>query len=158
MNVLLVDDQVNVLNGLTSGIDFCKIGFDGVYTASGVGEALKVLEALPIDVLVSDIEMPERNGMELNTIVREKYPDTLRILLTSHAIFAYAQEVLKLGCFDYLVQPVPYAKIEESLSRARARILQEKKHRQVQSLGSLFDSHRVQFLNNTMMDLFSKTP
>lgn len=158
MNVLLVDDQVNVLNGLTSGIDFCKIGFDGVYTASGVGEALKVLEALPIDVLVSDIEMPERNGMELNTIVREKYPDTLRILLTSHAIFAYAQEGLKLGCFDYLVQPVPYAKIEESLSRARARILQKKKHRQVQSLGSLFDSHRVQFLNNTMMDLFSKIP
>lgn len=158
MNVLLVDDQINVINGLLARIHFSNLGYSQVYTATSVEEALAILDKHPVHVLVSDIEMPGRNGMELNAIARDRYPDMLRILLTSHAVFAYAQEGLKLGCFDYLVQPVPYAKIEESLSRAFDRLKMNEKHRQISNLGVLFDTHRTKFLNATMMDLFSKNP
>ena len=72
-------------------------------SASSADEALGIMAQQSIDVLVSDIEMPGKDGLQLNAIVREKYPEVLRILLTSHAIFSYAQEGLKLGCFDYLV-------------------------------------------------------
>lgn len=158
MNVLLVDDQVNVLNGLLASINFKKFGYAQVFTATNVDEALRILEVNSIHVLVSDIEMPGRNGLELNAIVKEQYPDILRILLTSHALFAYAQEGLKLGCFDYLVQPVPFAKIEESLSRAAVQLQMNERKRKINSLGTLFDTHRTEFLNATLMNLFNKNP
>ena len=44
------------------------------------------------------------------------------ILLTSHANFSYAKEGLRLGCFDYLVQPAPYLEIEEALARAAMQV------------------------------------
>lgn len=156
MNALIVDDQVNVINGLMTSIDFKKLGYQRVACATNTTEALEILRAGPIDVLVSDIEMPGRNGLELNAIVKETYPDILRILLTSHARFSYAQEGIKLGCFDYLVQPVPYEEIEKVLSRAAVQLRVNERFKQMSSLGKLFDSHRTEFLNAVMMDLFSK--
>ena len=157
MNILIVDDQISVINGLMTGVNFKKLGYNHVASASSADDALRLMEQEPIDVLMSDIEMPGKDGLELNAIVREKYPDVLRILLTSHAIFSYAQEGLKLGCFDYLVQPVPYAKIEESLAKAAVQLRMNAKARQIRSLGNFFETHRTQFLNAVMMNLFCES-
>lgn len=156
MNILIVDDQISVINGLMSSINFRKLGYQRALSASSADEALGIMAQQSIDVLVSDIEMPGKDGLQLNAIVREKYPEVLRILLTSHAIFSYAQEGLKLGCFDYLVQPVPYGKIEESLAKAAVQIKMNEKARKISSLGRFFESHRTQFLNTAMLNLFSK--
>lgn len=118
MNILIVDDQISVLKGLLNGIHFQELGFTSVDTAMSTGEALKILEKKPIHILLTDVEMPGRNGLELNSIVKEKYPDVLRIVLTSHAVFSYAQTSIKLGCFDYIVQPAPFEDIEATLKRA----------------------------------------
>ena len=156
MNVLIVDDQVNVIDGLISGVDFQKLGYEQVFGAASVEAALEILQQKTVDVLISDIEMPGKNGLELNAIVKKKYPKILRILLTSHARFSYAQEGLKLGCFDYLVQPVPYSEIEESLARAAIQIRMDERLRQMSMLGKLFDTHRTEFLNEVMLKLFGK--
>ena len=156
MNILIVDDQISVINGLMSSINFRKLGYQRILSAFDADEALEIMARQSIDVLVSDIEMPGKDGLQLNAVVREKYPGVLRILLTSHAIFSYAQEGLKLGCFDYLVQPVPYGKIEESLAKAAVQIKMNERAREINSLGRFFESHRTQFLNTTMLNLFSK--
>lgn len=156
MNVLLVDDQVNVIDGLMTGVGFQKLGYEQVFGATNAEDALEILQQKTVDVLISDIEMPGKNGLELNAIVKEQYPKVLRILLTSHARFSYAQEGLKLGCFDYLVQPVPYAEIEESLARAAVQIRMDERLRQMSMLGKLFDTHRTEFLNEVMLKLFSR--
>jgi DNA-binding NarL/FixJ family response regulator len=59
-----------------------------VRTATNSEEALAVFTEIPVDIMLTDIEMPGENGLELNKKVQEKYPDTLRILLTSHAEFS----------------------------------------------------------------------
>ena len=89
MNILIVDDQISVINGLMSSINFRKLGYQRALSASSADEALGIMAQQSIDVLVSDIEMPGKDGLQLNAIVREKYPEVLRILLTSHAIFSY---------------------------------------------------------------------
>lgn len=107
MNVLIVDDQISVIKGILSGVHFKELGIDVVRTATSSEEALAILSEGPVDIMLTDIEMPDVNGLELNKKVQEKYPDTLRILLTSHAEFRYAQEeALSWGCFDYLLQPI----------------------------------------------------
>lgn len=155
MNLLIVDDQVNVINGFMTSINFQKLGYQRVASALNTDDALRILKREPIHVLVSDIEMPGKSGLELNAIVKEQYPDVLRILLTSHANFSYAKEGLRLGCFDYLVQPAPYPEIEESLARAAVQAQLNARHKQMCSLGNLFDANRTEFLNSAMLNLFT---
>lgn len=158
MNILIVDDQISVLNGLLNGIHFAQLGFTSVDTAMSTGEALKVLEEKPIHILLTDVEMPGQNGLELNSIVKEKYPDVLRIVLTSHAVFSYAQTSIKLGCFDYIVQPAPFEEIEASLKRAIDAVNVNYNNRRITRYGHLFKNHETEFLNSIIQKLYSNDP
>ena len=55
MNVLAVDDQINVLNGLMVGVQWKKLGIDQVYKAGNAAEAKRILRACTVDILLSDI-------------------------------------------------------------------------------------------------------
>lgn len=158
MNILIVDDQSSIINGLMAGVHFQELGFDIVRSATSTREALKIFEQLPIDVLLTDIEMPGENGLVLNHRVKEKYPDTLRILLTSHADFSYAQESVKLACFDYLVQPVPYDEIEESLRRAAQQLHTNLQNKQLSLYGKLFKTNKTELMDHTVLNLYSRIP
>lgn len=140
MNILILDDQLSVLNGITNGVDFNRLGIKQVFTASNVSDAKTIIQTNTIDILLSDIEMPGENGLTLNKWVYENHPDILRILLTSHAPFTYAKESIKLGFFDYIVQPAPYTEIEASLSRAIARLTAD---RQKSKLFDLEDTFHI---------------
>ena len=115
MTLLLVDDQINVINGLMNGINYRKLEIDTVLPSTSVQEAKTLICENQIDILMTDIEMPGENGLQLLHWVSENYPDIVCILLTSHADFSYAQESIKLGCFDYVVQPAPYQEIKDAL-------------------------------------------
>ena len=158
MNLLIVDDQPSVLDGLTKGIHFEELGINSVDTAGSVGDALSVLENKPIQIMMTDVEMPERNGLELNSIVREKYPDILRIILTSHARFSYVQTSLRLGCFDYIVQPAPFEDIEAVLKRAVDAVHVHFNNRRIWQYGSLFKDHESEFLNSIILRLYANDP
>lgn len=158
MNILIVDDQSSIINGLMAGVHFRELGFDIVRSATSTREALEVFEQIPVDVLLTDIEMPGENGLVLNHRIKEKYPDTLRILLTSHADFSYAQESIKLACFDYLVQPVPYDEIEESLCRAAQQLRTNRQDKQLSLYGKLFKTNETELMDHTVLNLYSRMP
>lgn len=158
MNVLIVDDQISVIKGILSGVHFKELGIEVVRTATSSEEALAVFNEIPVDILLTDIEMPDVNGLELNRKVQERYPDTLRILLTSHAEFRYAQESIKLGCFDYLLQPSPYEVIEECLRRALQHIYQQRKRSQLYQYGQLLETNETELMDHIVTGLFSRVP
>ena len=155
MNILLVDDQISVLKGLQDSIHFRELGFDRVFIATSADDALKVLKEQPVEVMLTDIEMPEKNGLQLNQEVRDRYPDVLRIILTSHAVFSYAKESVQLGCFDYIVQPAPVPEIEEALRKAVSHVNLVYNNRRLNEYGQLFNSHRSEFLQNSVLKLYS---
>ena len=158
MNILLVDDQATVLNGLRHGIDFEKLGYTNVFTATGTEAALKICRENPISVIVSDVEMPGKNGLELLSEVHEKYPDILRIVLTSHPVFSYAQEGLKQGIFDYIVQPAPFSEIEASFRKAANAVKQNSSDRRMYEYGNLFKLHESKFLTGIISQLYLNNP
>lgn len=71
MNILVVDDQIHVIEGIYRGVDWKKLGIDHVFTALNAPEAKNIIREQDIDLLLSDIEMPEESGLDLLRWVRE---------------------------------------------------------------------------------------
>ena len=158
MTVLIVDDQINVINGLLNGVHYDELNIDTVLTATSAEEAKNLITDNHIDILMSDVEMPGENGLQLLKWVADNYPDIVRILLTSHADFSYAQESIRLGCFEYVVQPAPYQIIEESLMRAIAKVHTEEEKKQYYNNGIFYTAHKQELNDRTILNLFSKNP
>lgn len=155
MNILLVDDQQSVVNGLIENLNFKKIGIEKVFSALSAKQARKIMKKQQIDILLCDIEMPEENGLSLNQWVVDNYPSMVRILLTSHAEFSYAQQSIKLGCFDYIIQPAPYDEIEECLKKAALKIQQDRNINTLYDYGKLYLFNELENLDRIIYNLFS---
>ncbi len=80
--LLFVDDEANILSSLTRL--FQPLGYR-IFTAKGGAQGLKILAQETIDLVVSDMRMPEMNGAQFLEQVQQKWPDTMRILLTGYA-------------------------------------------------------------------------
>jgi two-component system response regulator YesN len=113
VNILLVDDDSYVLEALSKTMDWGTMGIDNVYTAQSVNKARKIIEDVPIQILLCDIEMPKENGFELLKWIRSKQYIIKDILLTSYAEFKYASEAIKYGCYAYALKPVDYEELEK---------------------------------------------
>lgn len=117
MNVLVVDDQKQVVDSICAGLKWDKLGVQHVYGAYSTKEAKKIIQTFEIDILLSDIEMPEENGLELFAWTRAQGYDVDCIFLTSHADFNYAKEAIRLGSVDYILQPARFEEIESGLRK-----------------------------------------
>ena len=128
MTVLIVDDQPDVVLGEQKGIDWGKLGIARILTAYDVPRAKEILLSERVDILLCDIEMPPYSGLELLSLIRERKLPARCIFLSAHAEFAYAQEAVRLGGFDYILQPAPYSEIEAAVARALQDIKEKEPH------------------------------
>lgn len=156
MRVMFVDDQTSVLKGIATGVRFQELGVRSVRYATGTDSALELLENESADLLFCDVEMPGRNGLELVREVRERWPDTLVVLLTSHAEFEFAQESMRLGCFDYILQPAPYDVIEAIIQRARQQFQEQSRRSRLVEIGSRMRTSGMELLDSLTLGLLSK--
>lgn len=127
MQIVVVDDQRSVLESLEKGIHWTALGFEQVHFADNARDAKLLLMNFAVDVLLTDIEMPEENGLELTQWVRARYPNLICIFLTSHADFSYARQAVGLEGFDYILQPARFEDIEASLGRAAEKARQNQR-------------------------------
>ena len=81
--ILFVDDEPMVLKGLQRTLRKMRKEWDMAFTASGK-EALDILDQQPMDVIVSDLKMPQMDGMQLLTEVKARHPHVARIILSGH--------------------------------------------------------------------------
>ena len=102
LKIMFVDDEINVINGLTEGYDWESLGFEVVATATSTEEALKQIpETLP-NVIITDVCMGDRNGISLITEVRVLYPKIELIILSGYPEFRYAKAAMEQGLSAYL--------------------------------------------------------
>ncbi len=101
--VMLVDDEANVLNALRRLLR--PAGYT-VLTAGGGAEALDQLATREVDLLVSDMRMPEMDGAQLLAQARQRWPDTQRVLLTGYAdVTSAVSAINEGGIFRYVSKP-----------------------------------------------------
>ena len=135
MNILLVDDNQYVLDGLLDGIDFQSLGISRVFTALNARKAKEQMQEQSIEVVITDIEMPNGSGLDLLAWINENYPQTVTLFCTSFADFNYAQEAVRLKCFDYYVKPIRYQEFEEHVKNAIQEVHKREQSRKVQEYG-----------------------
>ncbi|WP_238651483.1 response regulator [Paenibacillus piscarius] len=131
---LIVDDQYFALLGLQQGVNWSALGVSDVCLAENVDQAIDELTRQPVDLLICDIEMPGRDGLELLAWVKQSSPRTLTIMLTCHADFEYAQRAISLGAFHYLLKPVDYEELMKVSREALAEISRQKEQQEFESL------------------------
>jgi two-component system response regulator HydG len=99
--VLVVDDKKNMLSLMKKVLrDDAR-----VLTAERGLDALKILEAEPVDVVLCDLRMPDMDGVEVLKLCKRVRPQAEFILMTAYASVATAVEALRLGAYDYLTKP-----------------------------------------------------
>jgi len=155
INVLIVDDQVTVLKGIVASVGFDQLGVDSVITAAGANEARIIMRQQPIHILLCDIEMPGEDGISLVRWVNENYSAVICIFLTSHDSFAYAQQGVKLGCFDYVIQPSPYQEIEAVVKRAIQKLNLQKVQDEMYHFGKYLLKNKQDMFERIVKDLVS---
>ncbi len=120
-SILVVDDAPETLEVLRRNLE--SEGYR-VFTAPGVAEALAVLDASPIDLVITDYKMPKVSGLDLLRHVRENLKDTEVVMITGFASIEGAIQAIKTGAEEYLAKPFT----EEELLRA-VRLALEKRAR-----------------------------
>ena len=106
-------DQLKSLNCLKNRMDITL----KAEAENGV-EALKLLRNDPVDILITDINMPEMNGLELLKYVKKEKLCKCAILMSRHTSFEYARKGIILGAFDYMVKPVKEETFDRVINRA----------------------------------------
>jgi response regulator RpfG family c-di-GMP phosphodiesterase len=122
--VLCVDDEPNILAALKRTLR--GAGFSAL-TADGGTEALKILEKLPVDIVVSDMRMPGIDGAQLLEQVHARWPHVVRILLTGHADQGSTVSAINRGrIFRYLSKPWDERDLLSSLYEGSERLALER--------------------------------
>ncbi|MGW8822002.1 response regulator transcription factor [Paenibacillus lautus] len=105
-NILVVDDEPLICKGLAGLLTSSGLAIDVITTAYSGLEALDYIRMGDIDLLVTDIQMGEMNGIELMQQAKIVKPWVQTIIISAHETFQYAQRALQLGAKDYLIKPL----------------------------------------------------
>ncbi|MCS4226538.1 sigma-54 dependent transcriptional regulator [Sphingobacterium sp. BIGb0165] len=124
MKVLIIDDEDKLRNLLSKIISF--EGFE-VFQASSIKSGLKQLELEEIDVIVSDVKLPDGNGVETAKIIKSKYPAVEIILLTAFGNIPDSVDAIKNGAFDYITKGNDNDRIIPLLYKAGEKAVLNKK-------------------------------
>jgi two-component system, NtrC family, response regulator HydG len=116
--VLVVDDAPDTLELIERNL--LSQGYE-VTTAGDARQALAVLGATPVDLLVTDVRMPGLSGMDLIREVRERHPGIEIVVITGYATVEGAVEALRTGAWDYLAKPFTDEELFQAVARALAR-------------------------------------
>ena len=103
--VLLVDDETTIRDGLKHMIRWEQEGFRLLGDAANGQEALTLIQQLQPEIVITDLKMPQMDGIQLTTIIQQQYPSIHFLVLSSYDDFHYVSQSFKNGAIDYLLKP-----------------------------------------------------
>ena len=126
LSLLIVDDEVSSRN-------LCRDVATGaglqVHVSSTTEQALEILELHPIDIVVTDLQIPQIGGLELIKRIRANNPEIAVIVLTQYGTIETAIEATKLGATDYVTKPFHVAELHSKLNRLVRSIEMDQENR-----------------------------
>jgi signal transduction histidine kinase len=126
--VLVVDDEESVVVTIKAILQLD--GYDVATTTKGA-EAKVMVRDVEYDLVLTDLRLEDGDGLEVLKAVRERYPETVTIMLTGYASLESAIQALRAGAYDYLVKPSEVEELRATVARGieRRRLGQELRRR-----------------------------
>ena len=136
--LLIADDALDELECIVFLISKFKLPFE-VTSAINGEDALGYLQQEHFDILLTDIQMPFMDGLELSKHALALYPDLRVVIISAHEDFSYAQTAIRLGVCEYLLKPIQ----PQELNNILQKVLSSIKHLLLQLIqgSTLTDEH-----------------
>ena len=140
MKILVVDDDKNLNSGISVFLNTNNIGnvsaFDGE-------DGYNKIKGEKFDLILSDLQMPNMNGIELLKKVKEKYPELPVMMMTAFASIENAVEAMKIGAEDYLTKPINLKELLIKIKKIEKSIGLKRENEELKMEVGEFDEARV---------------
>ncbi|QJD87388.1 response regulator [Cohnella herbarum] len=130
--VLLADDEVLDLEGMRKFIPWREMGLEVVGAVNNGFAACEVIDREPIDILVTDIRMPNMSGLELAKRALQKQEHLRIIFVSGHQDFNYVKQAISLNAHGYVLKPMDDKELIDSLGRLCQDLNQKKRDRETE--------------------------
>ena len=133
--LLIADDEYWVRDELSDMLEWERYGISFLTPAEDGEKAWEEIEKEKPDILITDVNMPFMNGVELVKNVKNKYPDIVVIMLSGYNDFDYVKESLLAGAMDYIMKPISKMQMIQVLTKALEHINEQisiKQNREVE--------------------------
>lgn len=127
-HVVIIDDEKEISSGFAQFFPWKELGFTVEASFSGAREAMEYLLSHLVDVVVSDVIMPDMSGIELARAIYEaNLPQKpLVVLFSAYEKFEYAREAMHYHCADYMLKGMSFEELKEAFSKLRKRLDEER--------------------------------
>lgn len=124
MKLLIVDDDMATVDVIEQGMPWKSLGMEEVFHAYNIDTAKKILSLQSVDIVISDIEMPQGSGLDLLEWFREQKMEGEFLLLTCHESFDYAANAVRFQAAEYLLKPFNPNVMEAAIKKMVLKIRQ----------------------------------
>ncbi|MGQ4668482.1 response regulator [Metabacillus halosaccharovorans] len=126
IKMLIVDDEPIISQGLRMTIPWDSHGIEVIGEASDGKHALEILEKQKVDIVLTDVRMPEMDGIKLAKTIYEQMPHIRVIIISGYDDFHYAREAIRFRVKDYLLKPVDIEELVSKVSKLAEEINYER--------------------------------
>lgn len=126
MRIVIVEDEIRIREGLEKLLTKMGGHYEVVGVAENGEEGLSlILKEMP-DLIITDIRMPNMDGIEMLSQLRQRGCASKALVLSAYSEFAYAQQAIKLGVSEYLLKPIVLDELAQALRAVGTRLQQER--------------------------------
>ena len=143
--VVIADDEPSVVNGLSKQVDWDSFNMELAGTANSGYDALRIIAGGSISLLITDVRMPQMDGLTLIEKAKRINPSLRCIVISAHENFEYVRKALLLGVENYLLKPISQDELNDTL----ARTLSNLGHDQIQTAPQVSD---LQIFRNNILN------
>lgn len=156
--LLVVEDEEMIRNKIIYNTNWKEHGFVEVLQASNGMEALDIVRKNNIDIVITDIQMPEMNGIELIREIKSLNRGIKCIIITAYAEFEYAKESVKLNVNDYILKPFKSKDLLDIVKKLSEEINRERNERvEVENLRRQLRENKKALREKLFNDLLSNS-
>lgn len=142
LKVLIIDDEPIIRKGLKNIINWKQFDCEVCGEAADGLQGRELIKVSAPDIIITDIRMPEMDGLSMIKQIKEAVPDSKIIILTGYRDFDYVQDALKLGAFDFLLKPTKIEEFTSVIGRAAKELkFQRARSEELDKLKRLFEQN-----------------
>ena len=152
VRLLLVDDDPLIVHSLS---EFLRLEGYIVDSAPNGAQAVQMLAVTRYNLVLTDVNMPRTNGLELLRTLRNNYPDVVVLVITGYGTIENAVEAVKMGAFEYLTKPIIDDEIRVTIQKAlKQQTLLSENHLLKQQLGMRYGLDNIVGHDYKMLKIF----
>ena len=150
--LLIVDDDSLIVDSLS---EFLRMEGYLVDTAPDGAQAIEMLATTRYNLVLTDVNMPRTNGLELLRTIKNQYPDVVVLVITGYGTIENAVEAVKMGAFEYLTKPIIDDEIRVTIQKAlKQQVLLSENYLLRQQLGLRYGLDNIVGHDYKMLKIF----